>query len=112
VNTNAKVTMTADQLTVLLAEKIMRWRVTPDRFLTGSRGWMPRWKFRPTKNVKDAFRLLDAATPEEYCVSTDANGDFGVKVKIGGVSAKARDRSQALAICRAVAAAVGIKVEL
>jgi hypothetical protein len=90
----------------------MHWRATPDRFLTGRRGWMPRWKFQPTKNVKDAFRLLDAAAPQEYSVGTDANGDFGVRVKIGGVSAQALDKSKPLAICRAVAAAYGIKVDL
>jgi hypothetical protein len=104
--------VTNDHLTAVLAERVMGWRITPDRFLTGSRGWMPRWKFQPTKNVKDAFRLLDAATPEEYSVGADANGDFSVRVRIGAVSAQALDKSKPRAICRAVAAAYGIKVDL
>src|ERR1039458_3711266 len=62
--------MTGDHLAAVLAERVMHWRVTPDRFLTGNRGWLPRWRFQPTKNPKDAFRLLEAVAPQEYSVST------------------------------------------
>ena len=104
--------MTGDHLAAVLAERVMHWRVTPDRFLTGNRGWLPRWRFQPTKNPKDAFRLLEAVAPQEYSVSTGPNGDFLVKVKIDGVTTQARDKSKPLAICRAVAAAVGATVDL
>jgi hypothetical protein len=57
--------MTADQLTGVLAERVMGWGVGPDRFLTGNRGWMPRWKFQPAQKLADAIRLLEAANTEE-----------------------------------------------
>jgi hypothetical protein len=104
--------MTSDQLTVLLAERVMHWRVTPERFLTGERGWLPRWRFQPTKKFTDAIRLLEAARPEEYSMDADAKGCSWVKVRIGGNSAQASDKSKPLAICRAVAAAYGIEVDL
>ena len=103
---------TTEQLTVLLAERVMRWGVAPDRFLTGNRRWMPRWRFQPTKKLTDAIRLLEAAMPEEYSMAVDARGYSWVKVRIGGNNAQASDRSKPLAICRAVAAAYGIEVDL
>jgi len=103
--------MTSDHLSAVLAERVMRWRVAPDRFLTGSRGWLPRWKFQPTQKLTDAIRLLETAAPQEYYVATDSNGVFRVKVKIGGISAQARNKSKPLAICLAVAAALGINVD-
>jgi hypothetical protein len=112
-NTNtAEVSMTTDQLTGLLAERVMHWRATPDRFLTGGRVWSPRWKFQPTKRLSDAIRLLETAMPQEYSMAVNANGEFWVKVKIARTVAQAQDRSKPLAIFRAVAAASGIEVKL
>jgi hypothetical protein len=36
--------MTAEHLTSVLAERVLQWRVAPDRFLTGKRAWLPRWR--------------------------------------------------------------------
>jgi hypothetical protein len=103
--------MTTDQLGAILAARVMHWRVTPDRFLTGKRGWLPRWKFQPTRNLKDAFRLLDAAVPQEYAVRTDATGAFWAKVRVGGATGEARESSQARAIAFAIARAIGLNVD-
>ena len=47
--------MTGKQLTATLAERVMGWRVGPDRFQIGNRGWIPRGRFRPTERLQDAF---------------------------------------------------------
>lgn len=98
------------QLTASLAARVLRWRVTPERFLTGDRGWLPRWKFQPTQKMADAIRLLEAADTEEHAVAVTANGRFYARVKIGGVTSEAHAQTKPLAICLAVAAAVGIEV--
>ena len=74
--------------------------------------WIARWRFQPTKKLTDAIRLLEATAPQEYSMAVNANGEFWVKVKIGGNVAQVQDRSKPLAICRAVAAAYGIGVTL
>ena len=111
-NTRHKGTMTLDQLTALLAERVLHWRASPDRFLTGQRGWMPRWKFQPTKKLTDAIRLLEAVNPSAYSVDAAANGAFCARVSVRGATAEAHARTKPVAICLAVAAVVGIEVDL
>jgi hypothetical protein len=103
--------MTNDQLTAILAERVMGWTVGPDRFLMGNRGWMPRWRFQPVENLEDAFRLLEQAAPQEYSISGDDNGKIHVQVRIAGTAGDARGTSKPLAITYAVARAIGIAVE-
>jgi len=88
----------------------MGWRAGPERFLTGNRSWVPRWKFQPTQKLADAIRLLEAAKPLEYSVAADANGAFCARVSVSGSTAEAHARTKPLAICLAVAVAVGIEV--
>jgi hypothetical protein len=57
--------MTGERLTAILAQRVMGWRVAPDRFLMGNRRWSPRWRFQPTERVKDAYRLLERAAPQD-----------------------------------------------
>jgi hypothetical protein len=102
---------TTEQLTVLLAERVMGWVVTPDRFLTGKRGWMPRWKFQPTKRLDHAFRLLDQVAPEKLTMGDTKGGGFWVKVRVAGTTGEASELSKPRAITFAVARAVGIDVE-
>ena len=104
--------VTQSELTRVLAERVMGWVVGPDRFLMGNRGWMPCWRFQPTGNLEDAFRLLEEAAPQEYSMHGDSAGNFWVQVRIGGATGEARGTSKALAIAYAVARAVGIEVEL
>jgi hypothetical protein len=52
--------VTADQLTTLLAGRVMGWTAASGRFLTGSLHWIPRWRFQPIESLMGAFRLLEA----------------------------------------------------
>src|SRR5713101_3996317 len=89
----AAVSMTADQLTVLLVEKVMAWRIAPGRFLMNGRRWLPRWRFRPTKILGDAFRLLEKADVVEYALGTGRNRTYWVKVRTSDASAEASGSS-------------------
>src|SRR5436853_200927 len=51
--------MTSECLTAIVAERVMGWTVAPDRFMTGKRRWMPRWRFQPLAKLDDAFGLLE-----------------------------------------------------
>jgi hypothetical protein len=103
--------MTLDQLTAVLAARVLHWRATPDRFLTGQRGWMPRWKFQPTEKLADALRLLEKAAPEEYTMRGDSEGNVRVHVRIGDATGEACGGSKPRAITCAIARALGIEVE-
>lgn len=102
--------MTNEQLTAILAEHVMGWSVAPDRFLTGKRGWIPRWKFRPIECLTDAFRLLEAAKPRQYTLHYGENGLFTVRVQLGKAKGEARDLSKPRSISYAVARAAGLEV--
>lgn len=104
--------MTNDQLTALLAERVMGWTVGPDRFMTGNRSWIARWRFQPTEKLPDALRLLEAAAPEEYSLRGDGDGNSCVHVRIGDATGDACFASKPRAITWAIARAVGIEVEL
>jgi hypothetical protein len=103
--------MTSEHLASLLAERVMGWSVGPDRFLTGNRGWIPRWRFQPSEKLVDAFRLLEQAAPDEYSLCVDAKGNFQATVTIAGATGEAHGVSKARVITCAVARAVGIEVE-
>ena len=99
-----------DDLTTLLARRVMGWEVAPDRFLLGKRRWLPRWRFQPAERLEDAFRLLERATPQQYTVGRKGQGPFWVQVRIGRATGQARDRSMPRAITLAVASALQIQV--
>jgi len=103
--------MTADNLTALLAKRVMHWTVAPDRFLMGNRQWMPTWRFRPAERIEDAFRLLEATASQEYAMGAGENGSFWAKVRIAGTTGEARESSQARAVTLAIARAIGLKVD-
>lgn len=103
--------MTNDQLTALLAERVMGWTVGPDRFMTGNRSWISRWRFQPVEKLADALRLLDVAAPEEYSLRGDGEGNSRVHVRIGDATGEACSASKPRAITCAIARAVGIEVE-
>src|SRR5688572_5537995 len=103
--------MTIHELSTVLATRVMGWSVAPDRFLTGNRGWMPRWRFQPGEKLEDAIRLLEAASPQEYHICGDDKGNIHVRVRIGGTPGEARGASIALAITYAIARAFGVEVE-
>ncbi|MCX6621979.1 MAG: hypothetical protein NTY38_13085 [Acidobacteria bacterium] len=102
--------MTSENLTAILAERVMGWTPGPGRFLMGNRRWTPRWRFRPTENLDDAFNLLEKAAPKDYAMGDDGKG-FWVRVRIGKSVGEARDASKARAISHAVARAIGLEPE-
>jgi hypothetical protein len=100
-----------EHLAAVLAERVMRWGVGPDRFLLSNRRWLPRWRFQPTENIADAFQLLDAADLVDYDLHADRNGLHTAKVRTSGASGEASCSSMPRAICIAIARAYGIHVE-
>jgi len=101
-----------DQLSAILAQRVLGWRVGPDRFLLGDRRWLARWRFQPLKRVEDANRLLKAANAEDLQIGGGGISPFRVRVRLpGGRVGEACDSSQARAITCAVARAFGIPVE-
>ena len=83
--------MTDEQLAAMLAERIMGWRVGPDRFMIGGRRWRSQWRFQPAKRLEDAFRLLEHAAPQEYAMGAAASGGFWARVRIAGTAGEARE---------------------
>src|SRR5437016_1605175 len=103
--------MTTQRLTCILAERVMKWKAAPDRFLTGKRQWMPHWRFQPEKSLSQAFQLLEEAKPEHYSMGSAKGGQFWVRVEIAGGVGEARHVSKPKAIVFAIAKALGIDVE-
>jgi len=101
--------MTNDQLTTILVTRILGWDAKPDRYMTGNRGWIPRWRFQPTKKLEDAYRLLEAATAE-CSISNCRRAGWSVSVKIGASVGNAEHVSAAWAITFAIARAIGLDV--
>ena len=104
--------MTPQNLTAILAEKVMNWGVGANRFLKGNRSWIRRSRFQPTANMQDAHRLLLAAGAIEYTISGGKSKPFWAKVQIGAVQGEAVARSMPIAICLVTARALGIAVEV
>jgi hypothetical protein len=104
--------MTLQNLTAVLAEKVMGWSVGPNRFLKGNRTWIRRSRFQPTENMQDAHKLLLAADAIEYTMSGGKGKMFWAEVQIGAAQGKAVARSMPLAICLATARALGIEIEV
>jgi hypothetical protein len=102
--------VTDDQVAAILAERVMGWRVGPERFMMGGRRWLPRWRFQPATRLEDAFRLLERAAPQEYAMGAAENGGFWARVRIAGTTGEARESSQAQAMTLAIARAVGLNV--
>jgi hypothetical protein len=98
---------TGKQLTDVLAERIMGWRLAPGRYIKSDRGWMPRWRFRPLARLEDAFLLLDSAGAT-YVLTVGSDGVFIAEVRIGGRTGKASGEPKAQTITLAISRALGI----
>jgi hypothetical protein len=108
-NKPLKATLTPDQLTGILAERVLLWRATPDRFLTGKRAWLPRWRFQPLLNLEDAFRLLEKAATD-YTLTATADGTFTAHICVADRTGSASGKSRAATITLAIARAIGLDV--
>jgi hypothetical protein len=98
-----------EQLTATLAERVMGWRVGPDRFIKGARRWTPRWHFQPLRRLENARQLLEK-TDGKYTFSRAADGSFSASVSIGDRVGTASGHSEAATITVALARAIGIDV--
>jgi len=96
----------SEDLTSVLAQRVMGWRVAPERFMVGKGRWLPRWRFQPAERLEDAFRLLEQAAPQRYSMGRDGQGTFWVRVQIGQETGRAHDLSKPRAITLAVARAL------
>jgi len=101
--------MTEEALTAALAERVMGWKVAPDRFIKSGRSWIPRWRFRPLAEIADAFRLLDHAAAH-YTLTRDCSA-FAAEVQIGSCRGKAVGEHKARTITLAVARALRLEVD-
>jgi hypothetical protein len=101
-----------EQLTAVLAERVMNWEVAPGRFLLSKRRWLPRWRFQPTERIEDAFRLLDQSGAQEYSMGIDRRGLFWVRVLLKGKTGTAQGQSKPRVITLAIARSLGIDAKL
>lgn len=98
--------MTRENLTSLLAERLMHWSVSPNRFLLGNRQWIPRWRFQPLSSLEDAFQLLDKSA-SAFTLSS-ATGMFTAEVRVGQQVGTATGKNKAATITLAIARANGL----
>jgi hypothetical protein len=100
--------MSPENLTATLAQRILGWRVGPDRFLKGGRQWTPRWKFQPLRRLEHALQLIEKADGT-YSLTKTAS-EVTVHVAVGGRTGRASGKSKAATITVALARAIGIEV--
>jgi hypothetical protein len=102
--------VTSDQLTAVLAKRVMSWRVGPERFLKGNRRWMPRWQFQPFRRMDHALQLL-AKAGARYSITKAADGTVTADVTLKNRAGTATAKSEAAAMTVALACALGIDVK-
>jgi len=99
-----------DQLTAIMAERILGWRVGPERFIMGNRQWITRRHFQPFDRVQDAFRLLQKAGGGFSLIKTP-DGVFSATVLVGDRAGTASGSAVAATITEAIARALGLEVD-
>jgi hypothetical protein len=99
------------ELIAMLATQVLHWRIAPGRYLKDDRHWLPAWRFQPTKNIADAFQLLEGSDVVEYILRAERNGIYRVRVRTDAASAEASSSSLPLTMCVAIARLYGIRVE-
>jgi hypothetical protein len=102
--------MSTERLTTILAQKVMRWGIAPNRFLLGNRHWITKTRFQPLKRIEDAFKLLRKLGCD-YSLTRTGNENLRVTVRIGSRIGVATAASEPMAIGLAVAQAVGIDTQ-
>src|SRR5260370_15638562 len=93
IRTGGAASMTPQMLTGLLAERVMKWTVSPNRFMLGRGRWVPRWRFQPCENLAPAFGLLDAARAKADSLGADEDGSIWGHGPIGGGGGGSQERS-------------------
>src|SRR5690349_4165886 len=100
--------MSDDALTAQLVERIMGWKIGPDRFIKSGRSWIPRWRFRPFLDPSNALELLDKAA-DRFRVTSPSRNVFIAEVRIHGRCGKASGEEFARTIVTALARALRLK---
>jgi hypothetical protein len=104
-------TLTDQALTDLLAERVMGWKASPDRFIKRGRTWLPKWRFAPFVRLEDAFELLDRSACT-YTIERAHDGSFSVAVVFNGRTGNSSGEPKARSITFALARALGIAPEV
>ena len=102
--------MIDERLADELVGRALGWRPAPDRYVKPGRGWIPRSKFRPLADVRDALRLLDALT-KDYSLVARPGSPFTAQVRVAGRVGTATGEPAPRTICLALAHALGIQTE-
>jgi hypothetical protein len=102
--------VTNDQLTAIMAERILGWPVGPERFIMGNRQWITRGHFQPVDRVQDAFRLLQKAA-SGFSLTKTPDGVFSATVCVGDRTGTASGSAVAATITRAIGRALGLEVD-
>ena len=102
--------ITAEQLTAILARRVLGWGVAPDRFLKGGRRWSPRWHFQPLERMEHALQLLEKANAR-YTVENASDGRATARVTVGDRIGTSSADSAAAALTIGLAKAIGIDFE-
>jgi hypothetical protein len=97
-----------ERIAAILAERVLGWRVGPERFLLGNRQWITRSQFRPFDRVQDAFRLLRKASIA-FSLTKTTDGGFTATVRVGDLTGTASGRAEAATITLAIARVVGLE---
>ena len=100
--------MTDQSLADELAARVLGWRAAPDRYIRSGRSWIPRWRFRPCQDIKDAFTLLERAA-DSFSLKGDSK-IFTAEVCVRGRLGKATGEPRARTITTAIARALGLEV--
>jgi hypothetical protein len=98
------------RVTEELAQRVMGWKVTRDRFIKPGRSWMPRWRFAPLTRLEDAFELLDRAG-SDYILARAKGRAFTAKVRAYGRTARASGDHKSRTITTALSLTLGLDVE-
>ena len=97
---------TDDGRTATLAEKVLGWKTTPDRFIKHGRSWIPRSRFRPFEDIRDTLRLLERAA-NSYSINVNA-GVITVTIQISDSCGTASGKEMARTIATALCCGIGI----
>jgi hypothetical protein len=101
--------VTDERLTDELASRVLGWRLAPGRYIKANRGWTPRSKFRPLLDLRDAFRLLEAAS-DDYRLFALPGHLFSAHVRLAGRTGSASGHKTARTVTIALARALGVHV--
>lgn len=101
--------MNDERLTEELVRRALGWRVAPGRYLKPGRGWIPEWRFRPLREVADAFQLVDRVA-DSFTLTSSSPRVVSANVKVGRRCGKASGEQIARTITIALARALGLEI--